>query len=175
MVNTGMTKKLLLLRHAKSAWPEGVEDHERPLAPRGIKAAPVMAAYMQNQGLLPELALVSTALRTRSTWELVAPYLGACVMRQEAGLYEASATDILRVIQGTDDTTGTLMLVGHNPGLEILAAQLMLGGAPEAEAAMRKKFPTAALAVLSLDIASWAEADAQTAMLERFITPKMLK
>src|SRR5690242_1439584 len=71
-----MTKTLILFRHAKSAWPDNVEDHERPLAERGRKAAPVMAKWLLAKGLRPSVALVSTAKRTQETWALVAPELG---------------------------------------------------------------------------------------------------
>ena len=75
-------KRLLLLRHAKSAWPEGVEDHDRPLGDRGRRDAPRMGAYMASAGLQPGFALVSSARRTQETWALVEPALAArCASR----------------------------------------------------------------------------------------------
>ena len=70
-------KRLLLLRHAKSAWPDGVEDHDRPLSDRGRRDAPRMGAYIAAAGLRPDFALVSSARRTQETWALVAPATAA--------------------------------------------------------------------------------------------------
>ncbi len=170
-----MMKQLLLFRHAKSAWPEDVDDHERPLAARGIEASPLLGAYMQSENLTPDVALVSTARRTQETWDLVAPFLNGCERRNEGRIYEAHAEDLLRVVQETDDSIGSLMLVGHNPGLEILALQLMKATQSEAEERLKKKFPTAALAVLSLEIEHWAHLGPDGGVLELFVTPKMLK
>ncbi len=169
------TKRLYLFRHAKSAWPEDVDDHERPLAKRGTKAAPLMGAYVKTEKLLPDLALVSTARRTQETWDLLVPFLPGCEKRDQPRIYEAHAEELLRVVQETDDSVGSLMLVGHNPGLEILALQVMKPMQSEAEGRLKKKFPTAALAVLSLNIERWAHLGQDSGVLERFVTPKMLK
>ena len=82
--------RLLLLRHAKSDWPDGVDDHDRPLAERGRRAGPLMARYMTGEGLIPDLALISTARRTRETWELLRPVIGNGIRwREEPRIYEA--------------------------------------------------------------------------------------
>ncbi len=167
-------RQLFLLRHAKSAWPDGVEDHERPLAPRGVNAAPLTARHMRQQSLTPEFAFVSTALRTQETWALVRSYFPECAMRLEPLIYEASAPNLLQVIQSADNQVQRLMLVGHNPGLETLARQLIGTDKGDALTTMQKKFPTAALAVLALDIEKWADASPGIATLEHFVTPKML-
>jgi phosphohistidine phosphatase len=168
------SKQLLLFRHAKSSWPEGVEDHERPLAPRGIKTAPKMAAFMAAEGLRPDLVLVSGAQRTRETWALMAPYLNDCEICYETRLYEASRETILDLIRGLDDDFRSVMLVGHNPGLHDAALALMKRETSEAEARLKQKFPTATLAVLSLDKESWADLLPASAHLEKFVTPQML-
>ncbi|PZV33347.1 SixA phosphatase family protein [Mesorhizobium kowhaii] len=142
-------KQLLLLRHAKSSWDDpDLDDFDRPLAGRGLKAAKLMGRELATRDWLPDLVLVSPALRTRDTWRLVAAELPAHprVAFAEA-LYDASATDILNQIHQADASSGSLLVVGHNPGLEDLAKQLA-GSGSEAKARKRieEKFPTAALA-----------------------------
>ncbi|AUX78170.1 SixA phosphatase family protein [Sinorhizobium fredii] len=167
-------RRLMLLRHAKSAWPEGVADHRRPLAGRGRKAAPVIGAYMAEQGLVPDLALVSTARRAQETWELVAEALPASVDSRDAvGIYEVAAKAILGVIRGVEPSVRSLLLVGHNPGMEELA--LLLAGEGEALPRLREKFPTAALAVIDFDAGQWSEIEPSSGRLVRFVTPRMLK
>ena len=142
-------KQLLLLRHAKSSWEDpGLADFDRPLAGRGLKAAKLMGRELAARDWLPDLALVSTALRTRDTWRLVAAELPAHTRVTFADvLYDASAADILSQLRQADASSGSLLVVGHNPGLADLANQL---AAPGSEAKARKrleeKFPTAALA-----------------------------
>lgn len=142
-------KQLLLLRHAKSSWDDpDLDDFDRPLAERGVKAARLMGRELSARDWLPELALVSSALRTRDTWRLVAAELAAHPPTAFAeALYDASAANILSQIHQVDASIGSLLVVGHNPGLENLAKQL---AGPESDAKARKrleeKFPTAALA-----------------------------
>lgn len=142
-------KQLLLLRHAKSSWDDpSLDDLDRPLAERGLEAARLMGREFAARDWLPDLALVSAALRTRDTWRLVAAQLPASPQVAFAkALYDASAADILNQIRQVDASSGSLLVVGHNPGLEDLAKQL---SAPGSEAKARKKleekFPTAALA-----------------------------
>ena len=142
-------KQLLLLRHAKSSWEDPkLADFDRPLAGRGLKAAKLMGRELAARDWLPDLALVSTALRTRDTWRLVAAELPAHTqVTFDDALYDASAADILSQLRQADASSGSLLVVGHNPGLEYLANQL---AAPGSEAKARKrleeKFPTASLA-----------------------------
>ena len=124
-----MTKTLILLRHAKSAWPDNVEDHDRPLAERGRRAAPLMARWLAENGLKPSVALVSTARRTQETWALVAPDLGKVARRDVGEIYEAPAQRILDAIHGVEPSVETLLVVGHNPGMEDLASVLIPGSA----------------------------------------------
>ena len=95
-------RRLMLLRHAKSAWPDGVDDHERPLAKRGRTACALMGRYMVDEALLPDLTIVSTARRARESWELVRPAFGQDIVeRDEPRIYEASASAILDVVRET--------------------------------------------------------------------------
>lgn len=168
-------KRLILFRHAKSEWPDGVADHERPLSDRGRKAAPVMGVYLQKQKLVPDLALVSTARRAQETWTRTSKALQATVpVLSTRNIYEAEPDKILDAIKSTAPEVRTLIVVGHNPGLEELAKKLMkdLGG--EAGTRMREKFPTAAIAVLSFEVDSWQDVTPQTGSLDRFVTPKSL-
>ena len=163
--------RLLLLRHAKSDRPEGVADHERPLAPRGIRQSEAMGRYMAEQGLVPDLAIVSTSRRTQDTWQLALPAFTAAIPKQdEARIYEASVTDILNVIHDTDASKHVLLLVGHNPGFEQLAGYLVGGGRPQAIARLKKEFPTAGLAVIDFKVVDWASATGGSGYLDRFET-----
>jgi phosphohistidine phosphatase len=169
-----MTKTLILFRHAKSSWDNNVEDHERPLAERGRKAAPVMAKWLAASGSKPTVALVSTARRTQETWALVVPELGKITKRDVSEIYEAPAVRLLDAIHAVEPSVESLIIVGHNPGMEDLARLLMKGDGAEAGARMRKKFPTAAIAVLSLPIDDWTEVKSHIADLTEFVTPKSL-
>ncbi|MFN3688990.1 SixA phosphatase family protein [Salinarimonas sp.] len=167
-------RRLILLRHAKSDWPHGLDDHERPLAARGRRDAPRMGAYLAAEMLLPDLALVSSAARTRETWALVAPALGPVEVREEPRIYEASSERLLGIVRETPDVVRTLMLVGHNPGMEDLAMGLVGHGDRYAFARLREKYPTCGLAVIDLAAERWSEAVPREGRLDRFVTPKSL-
>lgn len=167
-----MTKTLILFRHAKSSWADDVEDHERALAERGRKAAPVMAKWLAAKGLKPSVALVSTARRTQETWALVSPELGKVIRRDVAEIYEAPAERILDAVHGVEPSVETLIIVGHNPGMEDLARLLIKGDGGKAGARLREKFPTAAIAVLDIPVEDWTEVAPHVATLTDFVTPK---
>ena len=168
-------KRLLLLRHANSAWPEGVEDHDRPLGDRGRRDAPRMGAHIASEGLDPDFALVSPARRTQETWTLVSPALAKpCPSRTVASIYEAEPAAILAAIRQAPEESGTLLVIGHNPGFEDVAALLAPAGEATALARMRTKYPTAGLAVIALATARWNEVAPGEGQLEGFITPRML-
>ncbi|MCV9966142.1 histidine phosphatase family protein [Pararhizobium sp. BT-229] len=168
-------RRLILLRHAKSAWPEGVADEERPLAERGRKSAPAIGAYMAHKKLIPDLALVSPARRAQETWELVRKGLSKKIKERDAPeIYEVAAGRILEVIRTVKPGIRTLMMVGHNPGMEDLASLLVKDGDADATGRMKEKFPTASLAIIDFDIEGWDEVAAGTGYLERFVTPRSL-
>ena len=167
--------RLLLLRHAKSAWPENVADHDRPLAERGRKAAPLIGAYMAREKLIPDLALVSPARRGRETWDIVRKDLPKTITHHDApGIYEVPADAILEVIRTVEPGVRILLLVGHNPGMEDLAALLAKTGEAEALEQMATKFPTGGLAVIDLDVEGWDVVSAGMGFLERFVTPRSI-
>ena len=168
-------RRLILLRHAKSDWPTGIADRERPLAPRGRLDAPRIGRYLAEEALMPERVLVSPARRTRETWELVAPELqGLPHVQSEPRLYEASTARLLTVLREQPASAHVLMLVGHNPGTEDLAETLVAGGPGQMRDTMQEKFPTAALAVIDLPIDDWAEVSPESGRLDRFVTPRGL-
>jgi phosphohistidine phosphatase len=146
-------RQLLLLRHAKSSWDEpGIEDVDRPLNRRGLDAAPRMGALMAERGWLPDRVLFSTALRTRQTWDMVSPFLMPVAdVRSLDELYLAPAHVIARLVAEAADAE-TLLVIGHNPGIEEFAARIAGPGSdPAALAIMSMKFPTAGLARFEFD------------------------
>ena len=167
-----LMRRLMILRHAKSDWPFGVDDRERPLAKRGRKACPLMGRYMADEALVPDLAVVSTARRARETWKLTRPAFGREIVRlDEPRIYEASAGAILDVIRETQPGVRTLLLVGHNPGMHDLALKLVGEASQSDLARLRLKYPTAGLVVIDFKIAHWSDASEGLGRLERFETP----
>lgn len=165
-------RRLLILRHAKSDWPSGISDLERPLARRGVEAAPVMGRYLASEMLLPDMVLVSPALRTRQTWALVKPELGGDAPSIiESRIYEAPWQQLLAVVQALPDTLHTVLMVGHNPGSAELALALTGFGDRYAAQRLAAKYPTCGLAVLDLMEGSWADLAARSCRLDRFVTP----
>jgi phosphohistidine phosphatase len=166
-------RRLMLLRHAKSAWPDGVDDLERPLAKRGRKACALMGRYMADEALVADLAVVSTARRARESWELIRPAFGQDIVEHdEPRIYEASAGAILDVVRETRPDVHTLLLIGHNPGLHDLALKLIRKGSPSDLSRLQRKYPTAGLVVIDFKIRRWSEASETHGQLERFQTPK---
>jgi phosphohistidine phosphatase len=170
-------KTLALLRHAKSDWGDaGLGDFDRPLAPRGRKAAPRMGRAIRELGLAPDLILCSEARRARETWNLVAPEIaGKPELQFRRDLYLATPRTILRAVQGTAAKVRTVLVIGHSPGMENLAFNLC---GPDSDAsqvdALRDKFPTAALAVLTFDVEDWTEIGPGAGHLRHFIRPRDL-
>jgi len=173
-------RRLVLLRHAKSAWPD-VPDHDRPLAGRGIRAAPVMGRWLRDAGLVPDLVLCSTARRARETWQYAQTGLAAKPpVRFEDKIYGEDGTGLLALIREVPPATDTVLLIGHNPAIEDLALMLADPGAAGPGAAapgdlerMRAKFPTAAIAVLQI-AGAWRGLAPGQAVLTAFVTPRDL-
>ena len=133
---------LILLRHGKSDWTRGEPDHLRPLAPRGRRQVPVAGRWLADNVGVIDLAVVSPAARTRETWRLAAAELEVPPpVRQDDRVYTGSAAALLDVVQQLPGELATVVLVGHNPGLEDLVARLTGREAP---------MPTSALAVIDL-------------------------
>jgi phosphohistidine phosphatase len=170
------SRRLVLLRHAKSDWPD-VADHERPLAKRGRRDAPVAGRWLARSGYVPDAVVCSTARRARETWELAAVGLAetaglagvaggaAPPVRYESRVYEATVLGLLMLVREFPDDQRTVLIVGHNPGLAELAVGLA-APPPEPPSA----FPTAAIAVLGL-AGNWASAGPGEARLLAFAVP----
>ncbi|MDI4664153.1 histidine phosphatase family protein [Xanthobacter autotrophicus] len=168
-------RRLILLRHAKSDWPDGIADPERPLAQRGRMAAPRIGTYIAHEQLVPDRVLVSPARRTRETWDLVAAQLPPVkVVASEPRIYDAATARLLSVVREQPREAHSLMLVGHNPGLQDLAEMLVSSGAASHLSRMAEKFPTGALAVIDLPVDEWCDVAPATARLDRFVTPREL-
>ena len=167
-------RRLMLLRHAKSDWSTAMADMDRPLAARGREAAPRMGAYLKEESLLPDLALVSAASRTRETWDLVRPFLDMDAVRFEPQIYEAPAVRLYNLLREVEPAVRTLLMIGHNPGFQELAKMLVGHGDRYAMARLVQKFPTAGLAVIDFDVENWADVEPQGGRLDRFVTPKSL-
>lgn len=177
-----MSRHLLLFRHAKSDWSDpGLDDHDRPLADRGLNAAPRMGRYMAEAGLVPDLVLCSTARRAQDTWMLAAAAFVRAghpmpVPETTRALYMAEPVTFRELIGALPKSARTVCVVGHNPGMERFAAELAeQGGADRAALTeMTGKFPTAGLAVFVAKKRPWSEIAAGPFRLERFVTPRGL-
>jgi phosphohistidine phosphatase len=168
---------LALLRHAKSNWDvAGISDFDRDLAPRGLAAAPVVGAEMARLKFSPDLVLCSSAVRTRMTFDLVRPYIKPAPrqVRHEEQLYMASSRQLLERIRIVPNEVKSLLMVGHNPGFHELNVALIGDFAPEAEKAMRSKFPTCALAIYTFDTDRWADVAPRKGRIIHFATPRQL-
>ena len=143
-------KTLLVLRHAKSSWSDpALDDHERPLNKRGRRDGPRMGQLVREYGLIPDVIISSDAVRARVTAEAVAEaarYAGEILL--DPHLYLACPADILSLLTTVRENAGTVMIVGHNPGVEELVAQLT---------GERQDLPTAALAQIVLPIDQWRD------------------
>ena len=169
-------RTLYLLRHAKSdrGNPE-LSDIERPLAPRGRRDAPTMADYMRERDYRPHLILCSPATRTRETLALLRPVLGPDIPAEyDRKLYLGSPDLLLQRLRDVDETVASVLLIGHNPGLERLAAALAPRGERRALSRMREKFPTCGLAVIHLHIDRWEQTDLGSGTLTDFMVPSGL-
>lgn len=150
---------LSLVRHAKSAYPPAVVDHDRPLNERGFRDAPEVGSELAR-GRPIDLAIVSTAQRAQQTWRLAAEHLPDLTVVSDPDLYLASAPQILQVIarhaNGVAETPTHVAVVGHNPGLEELAFWLAKPTTGSDYDRMLTKFPTCAIAVLAIDSGTWS-------------------
>ncbi|MET9395930.1 histidine phosphatase family protein [Streptomyces sp. NPDC006624] len=173
---TGPLRRLVVLRHAKAAWPGDVADHERHLSPRGRRDAPAAGRALAEADCLPDLALCSTALRARQTWELAAAQWGTPPpVRHDRRLYAAGPSGLLSVVRETPAEVETLLLIGHNPGLEDLVLALAGEGLDDTLERVRTKFPTSAIAVLSWHGPAWQALAPGTALLTSVTVPRGAK
>jgi phosphohistidine phosphatase len=170
------TKQLFVLRHAKSSWDDArVDDHDRPLAPRGQSAVKVLATYVRVHRIEPSLVLCSSARRTRETLEGVAP-TGRAVIEPE--LYAASAGGLLDRIRRIEPVAPSAMVIGHNPAMQMLVLRLAAATYEEHDdesdlETVRRKFPTGALATITFEC-EWRDLAAGAGQLTGLVRPKDL-
>lgn len=169
-------KQLCLLRHAKSDWSDpALADHDRPLAPRGERAAPVMGRYIAQAGRVPDLVLCSTARRAADTLALAARHWQAVPpVEHDPGLYLCGEVAMRKRLSRLADSVGRVLLVAHNPDLQDLLQTLARGGEDKLLRQAHDKFPTAAFAVIDLPIKSWRDIARTTGTLIDLATPKAL-
>jgi len=169
-------KRLIVFRHAKAErGNDARSDFDRHLAPRGRRDAPRVARALARQGLVPDVILCSAAARTQETWILARetfPAQGNILIHKD--FYLADATRLLLALRRVASDAETVMLIGHNPGLQ----ELVLSLVGEDDAALRDraaaKFPTAAAAVLEFGLAAWSALQPRSGRLTHLITPRTL-
>jgi len=162
-------KTLLVMRHAKSSWNDPqLDDHDRPLNQRGKHAAERMGELIENEHLLPDIILCSTAKRAQDTASLLAEtsdYSGKIELRND--FYGAESDIFIRALQNLSDELQRVMIIGHNPELEMFILELI---------GHSESLPTAALAHIELPIKHWQDMDAKTqGKLVQLWRPRELK
>lgn len=165
-------RRIVLFRHAKADWPQ-VSDHERPLAERGRRDAPVAGRKLADLGLPYDLVLCSTATRTRETWKLAVhefPHRPRTVYEER--VYEASPGELIAVLNEIPEEVRNVILIGHNPGVQALTEILAGDSEDDARARMNGRgFPTAAFAVLTHTL-PWKSLEPGVATLVDYWAPR---
>lgn len=169
-------KTLYLLRHAKSSWDHpDLSDHDRPLNHRGRDAAKMIGSFLRDGGHAPDMVLCSTAIRTTQTLEIVLDQLGTDPATDlDADLYLAEPSYMLGRLRTLPETVESVLMVTHNPGTSMLADALCGDGHVRSLQQMRTKYPTAALAIIELQVDRWKETGTDSGHLVRFILPRDL-
>jgi len=166
------SRTLVLLRHGKSAYPPGVNDHDRPLAPRGNREAALAGGWISANLPPVDHIVCSTATRTRQTLQATGLAAPAMLVDFADEIYQAYPDELLEIVAAASPDDRTVLLVGHAPGLPELAEQLAGPGSDvTALAALSSKFPTSAIAVLQVD-GAWADLDEGTTRLTGFVVPR---
>jgi phosphohistidine phosphatase len=171
-------KTVTLYRHAKSDWKDSpaIADFDRPLAKRGLKAAPRMGEVIRAHHIRPDLILCSPSVRTRQTlalsldraWDEPPP------VRYDETLYHAPAAEMLGLLRALADGITHVMIVGHNPGLQELAHDLASRKSAKRRELLTSNFPTAALASFAFETGTWQQLQPGTGELLLYTTPKQL-
>ena len=170
-------KKLFLLRHAKSSWDDQVtRDFDRPLNDKGKRAAGTIGKFVKRENLSFDLVLASPAVRVIETLENFEEACGLAIEPQwDRRIYLASSVTLIDVLRSADDEAESVLMVGHNPGLEDLVFDLVPDdGSSAARDEVETKYPTAAFAELSLAIETWEDVADNCGSLDRFTRPRDL-
>jgi phosphohistidine phosphatase len=167
---TAQHRSLVLLRHAKSAYPNGVADHDRPLAERGVREAALAGDWLRANLPAIDAVLCSTATRARET--LARSGIDAPVRYVER-LYGATPSTVIEQINGVSDEVSTLLVIGHEPTISEVAIVLAGAGGTDSVAVERisAKFPTSAIAVLRV-AGRWEQLGPVGAALVDFHVPR---
>jgi phosphohistidine phosphatase len=162
-----MTRTLILMRHAKSSWDDHtLPDHDRPLNKRGIRSAKALGQWLAEQTWQPDQALVSTATRTRETFEDLNLPIAAEFTRS---LYHANSAEMQMVLETA--TGQTVLMIGHNPGLSEFARDMVTKPAKHTRFT---DFPTGATAIIAFDIDDWDQVETGTGDVIDFVLPREL-
>jgi phosphohistidine phosphatase len=168
-------KTLTLLRHAKSGWDDpALRDFDRPLNPRGRRAARTIGLEMKSIGLGFDAVVASPARRVIETLDEVSQAFGPIDPSFEQRVYLASTSTLLEIVRETADAVDRLLLIGHNPGLESLALLLTRRESHPLREEVEVKYPTATLAEIALPVDRWTDVREGAGTLERFIRPRDL-
>lgn len=170
-------KRLTVLRHAKSSWDDhSLDDFNRPLNDRGWKAARRIGKEMKHRNMRFDFAVASTAARVRETIDGLIETYGQpdFPIHFDARIYMASTDTLMEVVRDIPSDAERALLVGHNPGLEQLIVALTQDDHDGLRARVEGKYPTAALAVMKLDIASWGDLEPASGKLTELILPRDL-
>ncbi len=169
-------KTIYLLRHAKSSWKDAtLDDFDRPLNKRGRRSAKLVGQYLAANAIEPAQILCSSSHRTRETLESLQKSIGTSIpTRLEKGIYLAEAPDLLSRLRGLSEGLSSVMVIGHNPGMERLALMLA-GDGGSGGIRMADKFSTGALAILSADVDTWEQVAPGMARLDAFVCPRDLE
>jgi phosphohistidine phosphatase len=169
-----MDRHLLVLRHAKSSWEShGLSDHDRPLAPRGHDAVKRLSRHLAVAGVPVDLVLCSSAVRAVQTLDGIRDALPGAVVEIEPDLYGIGAAGLIARLRDVPDGVATVMVIGHNPGLEDLVGALTVTGDPNVIAQVEFKYPTGGLAQLRLTT-PWSGLTPSSCGLESFVAPRDL-
>jgi len=169
-------KHLFLLRHAKSDWGSlGLDDFDRPLAPRGIRACKRLARHIAERRYQFDLVLCSAAQRAKETWDRIAHEIGCdAPVTYDRDLYLAGEDSFMKQLHGLDDEVRSVLLVAHNPDIAAFAARLCQDGQADALHRLDAKYPTGGLAAIRIDCAHWADLRGGRGYLESFVVPRAL-
>jgi len=169
-------RTLYLLRHAKSAWGEDdLNDHDRVLNERGREAAPVIGRFLKRKTATIDLAICSSAARAQETWSLVSKELPfQPPVEVDERLYLCGVESMVMRLREVSDDVQSLIIIAHNPDMQILTISLSADRASQAAGRARHKFPTAGLAGFELDIDHWQDLRPDCGELVFFESPKRL-
>ena len=164
--------RLILVRHAKSSWnTPALRDHDRPLNKRGYRSSRLVGTFLRESAVFPDEVLLSTARRCVETWDGIRKVVGIDVpIRREADLYHSSAAGMLEFLRTANG--GTVLMIGHNPGIAALATGLVKSAAGHTDF---RRYPTAATTIIDFEIDSWKHASAHTGTLVDFRIPRELE